>query len=95
MSSALVSGLENAHTGWQLFKAIAPEQERVLTLWDDKVALPVMVIIPWLYNPQIAKLIKQVKWQTKSHLPIYWLYNRKGNEKDQRAKAHVQFYKYG
>lgn len=46
MSSALVLGLENTHTGWQLFKAIAPEQEQVLTLWDDKVALPVMVIIP-------------------------------------------------
>lgn len=66
----------------------------VLTTGDGKVTLPVMVILPLLHNPQIAKLIKEVKRQNKSHLPICWLYNSKGNEKDQRANAHVQFCKF-
>lgn len=41
--------------GWQLFKAVAPEHEQVLTLQDDKVMLPVMEILPLLHNTQIPK----------------------------------------
>lgn len=41
--------------GWQLFKAVAPEHEQVLTLQDDKVMLPVMEILPLLHNSRIPK----------------------------------------
>lgn len=61
MSSALVSSLGNTHMGWQLFKAVAPEHEQVLTLRDDKVMLPVMEILPLLHNPQIPKF-KLNRW---------------------------------
>lgn len=96
MSSALVSSLGNTHTGWQLFKAVAPEHEQVLTLQDDKVMLPVMEILPLLHNPQIPKF-KLNRWSDNTKATYQYTHHKiqKENEKDQRAKAHVQFCKYG